>query len=194
MVLQARWVLVLRSRLVLTVALAFGFSSCSSLVFGQTRTDTQKTERLRDQFRSGRYESSVQLLNQLPAEQRLPWLSEFRNSPAYRSSRSSGSGYSSNDSSGSASAPSMPPAGGGAIANYDELMNLIQTTIDGNWANAGGTSTMLPYRNGVRVNPEGIIERIDPNGQASRQLHGKNRYLGLCSAGPALGPGLRARA
>jgi hypothetical protein len=188
MVLQARWVLALRSRLVLTVAVAFGVSSCYSSVFGQTRTDTQKTERLRDQFRSGRYESSVQLLNQLPAEQRLPWLSEFRNSPAYRSS---GSGYPSNDSSGSASAPSippagasMPPAGGGAIANYDELMNLIETTIDGNWANAGGTSTMLPYRNGVRVNPEGIIERIDPNGQASRQLHGKNRpkadlkYLG----------------
>jgi hypothetical protein len=181
MVLQAGWVLSFRSRLLMTVALAFGLSACSGLVFGQPGVDTPETERLRDQFRLGHYESSLQLLNQLPTEERLPWLSEFRNSPAYRSSSSS---RSSDNSSGSASAPVMPPAGGGAIANYDELMNLIETTIDGNWANAGGTSTMLPYRNGVRVNPDGIIERLDTNGQASRQLHGKNRpkaylkYLG----------------
>lgn len=180
MVLRAYCVLALRNVLILTVAWSFGFPLSNSFVFAQSEKDVARSDRLRDQFRSGRYDSSVQLLNQLPTEERLAWLSEFRNSPAYRSSAS---GHSTDNSSGSGSSPHMP-AGGGAIANYDELMNLIEATIDGDWANAGGTSTMTPYRNGVRINPDGIIERIDPNGQASRQLQGKNRpkadlkYLG----------------
>lgn len=52
-------------------------------------------------------------------------------------------------------------AGGGAIANFSELMNLIETTIspDG-WQSAGGTATMSPFRQGVRITTDGLIERI----------------------------------
>ncbi|MEK0426993.1 MAG: hypothetical protein RJB11_3084, partial [Planctomycetota bacterium] len=52
-------------------------------------------------------------------------------------------------------------AGGGAIANFSELMRLIETTIspDG-WQSAGGTATMSPFRQGVRITTDGLIERI----------------------------------
>lgn len=57
-------------------------------------------------------------------------------------------------------------AGGGAIADYSELMRLIETTIspDG-WQSAGGTATMSPFRQGVRITTEGLIERISSSKQ-----------------------------
>ena len=52
-------------------------------------------------------------------------------------------------------------AGGGAIANYSELMSLIESTISPDvWLNAGGTATMSPFRQGVRITTDGVIERI----------------------------------
>ncbi len=32
--------------------------------------------------------------------------------------------------------------GGGAIADFRSLINLIETTIDGNWESDGGTNTI----------------------------------------------------
>lgn len=55
-----------------------------------------------------------------------------------------------------------PGSGGGAsLANYDDLIRLIESTIDGDWLINGGTSTIVPYRNGVRISTDGLIERID---------------------------------
>lgn len=52
-------------------------------------------------------------------------------------------------------------AGGGAIANYSELMQLIESTISPDvWLNAGGTATMSPFRQGVRITTDGVIQRI----------------------------------
>jgi hypothetical protein len=52
-------------------------------------------------------------------------------------------------------------AGGGSIANFNELMRLIETTISPDvWLNAGGTATMSPFRQGVRITTDGVIERI----------------------------------
>ncbi|MCY3004697.1 MAG: DUF1598 domain-containing protein [Planctomycetota bacterium] len=52
-------------------------------------------------------------------------------------------------------------AGGGAIANFSELMSLIESTISPDvWLNAGGTATMSPFRQGVRITTDGVIERI----------------------------------
>ena len=54
-------------------------------------------------------------------------------------------------------------AGGASMANFTELMRLIETTITPDqWTNAGGTSTMNPFRQGVRIDPAGVIERLDP--------------------------------
>lgn len=52
-------------------------------------------------------------------------------------------------------------AGGASLANFSELMNLIESVINAPWQSTGGTATMMPFRNGVRIDPEGMIERLD---------------------------------
>ena len=54
-------------------------------------------------------------------------------------------------------------AGGASLANFSELMRLIESVIDAPWASNGGTATMFPFRNGVRIDPKGMIERLDAN-------------------------------
>lgn len=71
------------------------------------------------------------------------------------------------------------PAGGASLANYDELIRLIESTIDGNWLINGGTSTIMPYRNGVRISTRGLVERIDPSTQ--NDAIAKARQLGRLS-------------
>ncbi|XZE56336.1 DUF1598 domain-containing protein [Planctomycetaceae bacterium SH139] len=61
------------------------------------------------------------------------------------------------------------PAGGGsggaAIADFDSLMNLIQTTIaPDTWEALGGPSTMAPYRAGIHVDPQGLVRDIAVGG------------------------------
>jgi len=88
--------------------------------------------------------------------------------PRSSSPDSSGSGSAGYGSSGVAPAASGlqerpgAGAGGGAIANYSELMSLIESTISPDvWLNAGGTATMSPFRQGVRITTDGVIERIN---------------------------------
>ena len=53
-------------------------------------------------------------------------------------------------------------AGGASLANFSELMQLIETTISPDeWLNAGGTATMNPFTQGVRIDPAGVIQRIE---------------------------------
>ena len=53
-------------------------------------------------------------------------------------------------------------AGGASMANFTELMNLIETTIaPDQWTNAGGTATISPFRSGVRICPTAVIERLE---------------------------------
>lgn len=53
------------------------------------------------------------------------------------------------------------PAGGASLANFSELMRLIESVVDAPWANNGGTATMVPFRQGVRIDAQGLIERLD---------------------------------
>ena len=49
-------------------------------------------------------------------------------------------------------------AGGGAFADFQSLMDLIQTTVvPDTWEALGGPSTMAPYPQGVYVDPEGTV-------------------------------------
>ncbi|MEO1528382.1 MAG: DUF1598 domain-containing protein [Planctomycetota bacterium] len=51
--------------------------------------------------------------------------------------------------------------GGGAFADFDSLMNLIQTTVmPDTWEALGGNSTMAPYPQGVYVDPSGTIRSV----------------------------------
>jgi hypothetical protein len=50
--------------------------------------------------------------------------------------------------------------GGMSMADFGSLMMLIQQTIDpDSWIEAGGTSAMFPYPNGVFVDPAGQVKR-----------------------------------
>lgn len=49
-------------------------------------------------------------------------------------------------------------AGGGAMADFQSLMTLIETTVvPDTWESLGGNSTMAPYPQGVFVDPEGTV-------------------------------------
>lgn len=57
--------------------------------------------------------------------------------------------------------------GGGGLADFDTLMDLITTTIEpDSWEDVGGAGTIAPYPNGVLVDPEGVLRpglRRDPD-------------------------------
>jgi hypothetical protein len=66
-----------------------------------------------------------------------------------------------NQGAGARDGNGLGPAGGASIANFSELMRLIESVVDAPWANNGGTSTMFPFRQGVRIDAQGLIERLD---------------------------------
>lgn len=53
---------------------------------------------------------------------------------------------------------SAAAAGGGVFADFDSLMQLIQTTVvPDTWEALGGPSTMAPYAQGIYVDPAGTV-------------------------------------
>lgn len=55
-------------------------------------------------------------------------------------------------------------AGGGVAADFNSLMNLIESTIQPTtWEAAGGPGAMQPYRNGVLVDARGLLKRAKPD-------------------------------
>lgn len=52
--------------------------------------------------------------------------------------------------------------GGAALADFSQLMNLIQTTIaPDQWDALGGPSTMFPYPGGIYVDPQGLVRDVE---------------------------------
>ena len=102
-------------------------------------SDSGSLKRVRDSVLAGKTKTAVSELRSLRSQQRLEWLSELhQNSNEQR------------------------PNGGASIADYTALIGLIESVIDAEWAVNGGTATAIPYRQGVRIDPKGLIERLDP--------------------------------
>ncbi len=79
-----------------------------------------------------------------------------------RSSSSIGASSSATGSEASTNRSSESGFGGASAANFDELKLLIQNTITpDDWIDAGGTASMREFRQGVRIDPKGLIERFD---------------------------------
>ncbi len=78
-------------------------------------------------------------------------------------------GHSSNTLTGQPSNAYGPPTvgagggqGGGSIADFDSLMQLIQATISPDtWEALGGPSTMAPYPQGILVDASGTVREIE---------------------------------
>ncbi|MEP2309121.1 DUF1598 domain-containing protein, partial [Rhodopirellula bahusiensis] len=65
--------------------------------------------------------------------------------------------------SGSAGTNTTPGAAGGqSLADFSQLMQLIQTTIDPeSWEALGGVGTMAPYPAGIVVAPDGLLRESE---------------------------------
>lgn len=79
----------------------------------------------------------------LPVDQRLRQLSEYYGSSAYDSVDETIRGQ---------------PAGGASLADFAQLMQLIQNTVDSNWELDGGTDSMTPFVNGVWIDANGKMK------------------------------------
>ncbi len=57
--------------------------------------------------------------------------------------------------------PSRPngQAGGGILADFTELIGLVQTMVKSNWDIEGGEDNIQPYPNGVWIDPAGKLNR-----------------------------------
>lgn len=59
--------------------------------------------------------------------------------------------------------PSSEPAGGGTQADFTQLINLIESTVEpDSWQSTGGQGSMGQYNTGVFVNPHGLLRTLTP--------------------------------
>jgi hypothetical protein len=70
---------------------------------------------------------------------------------------------------GTGSAPGGMPRGGGVIADFDSLIELITTTIDpDSWDDVGGPGSIAEFATGVYVDAAGVLKKY--NGDIDRSL------------------------
>lgn len=55
--------------------------------------------------------------------------------------------------------PQPAARGGGSLADFSELTNLIETIVPGNWEVDGGEDTIQPFANGVWIDLKGKLQR-----------------------------------
>ena len=109
--------------------------------------DSSSLERIRNAVSAGDSSSAIEAIRALPTDQRMGWLSELHQSNSGQN-----------------------PNGGASMADYTSLIGLIESVIDAEWQSSGGTAAMLPYRQGVRIDPNGLIERLEPSKDALASL------------------------
>lgn len=148
-----------RCKSLLLVSAAF---ACWFLIASATFAQPPQ-DRAREHLAAGEFAAAKRLAMTLPAANRDHILGQVAAGQAATGSPMAAvTSLSAIPNSGSTS-PAIDPiangmAGGGAIADFDSLMELIRTTVvpDG-WEALGGASTMSPYPAGVFVDPSGLI-------------------------------------
>ncbi|MEM9367387.1 MAG: DUF1598 domain-containing protein [Planctomycetota bacterium] len=77
---------------------------------------------------------------------------------------------------GGAAIPGAGAQGAGAMADFDSLMTLIQSTVDPEtWQDLGGTSTMAPYPAGIAVDAGGMLTSLDFSDDRGPASHAEDR-------------------
>jgi len=72
------------------------------------------------------------------------------------------SSYISDDQSRSQFLSSMGQRGGGFVPNFDEIQELITTTVvPESWEELGGPGSIAPFSTGVYVDPNGTLNRVE---------------------------------
>jgi len=73
-------------------------------------------------------------------------------------------------------------AGGGSMADFDSLMQLITSTIQPeSWEDVGGPGSVAPFATGVYIDPQGTLQRLEfdqADARLTRLRAGRVRRLG----------------
>jgi hypothetical protein len=115
---------------------------------------------------AGEFAAAMQLADQVPQQQRDPILAQIASAQGYagESVAAGGTvrGIQSPASRASAIEGAAGGAGGGSFADFQSLMDLIQTTVvPDTWEALGGPSTMAPYPQGVYVDAAGTVHACE---------------------------------
>ncbi len=133
-----RFLIIAAQIFVLSLGLADGYRFAKA--DSPFESDSGNLKRVRDSVLAGNTKTAVSELRRLPSQQRLEWLSQLHQN-----------------------GNEQHPNGGASIADYTALIDLIENVIDAEWAVNGGSASAIPYRQGVRIDPRGLIERLDPS-------------------------------
>ncbi|MEM1069574.1 MAG: DUF1598 domain-containing protein [Planctomycetota bacterium] len=112
----------------------------------------------------GEFGAALQTALTLPTDQRDAILAQVSSAQSSSGEVSAASGTLTgiSDSSTLNGAISDAGAGGGSFADFQSLMDLIQTTVvPDTWEALGGPSTMSPYPQGVYVDAEGTVRECE---------------------------------
>ncbi len=97
---------------------------------------------------------------------RVKFMDALRLDGLFQTSLSGSNGTSTSSRGSSAVAPETANrqtengrAGGGAMADYSMLLQLIQTTVDANWEADGGEDSMIPFPQGVWIDADGKLHQ-----------------------------------
>ncbi len=109
---------------------------------------------------------AIREVRKLPLAERMQWiepLSELRTKRLPLSTSSSQNAETTDKPSNSTSAAvdggaSQGGQGGGVIADFQSLINLIHGVVEGNWDVDGGTDTNQQYASGVWIDAQGIVQ------------------------------------
>lgn len=113
---------------------------------------------------AGEFSAAIHAIGSLPAQQRDVVLAQVASAQS-TSGETVAAGATAQAIQSPASlgdAAALPAAGGGSFADFQSLMDLIQTTVvPDTWEALGGPSTMAPYPQGVYVDASGTVLDCD---------------------------------
>lgn len=145
-------------RILMLLAVVAGFTCCA--------VARASAEELDQHLAAGEFAVAKQLAGQVPAQQRDPVLAQIASAQGYAGETVAAggtvSGISSPASRASAIEGAAGGAGGGSFADFQSLIDLIQTTVvPDTWEALGGPSTMAPYPQGVYVDAAGTVRECE---------------------------------
>jgi hypothetical protein len=117
------------------------------------------------QLAAGEFAAAIHLAQQLPQQQRDPVLAQIASAQASSGETVAAGGTLRGISSPASRNQAMEGAtgtGGGSFADFQSLIDLIQTTVvPDTWEALGGPSTMAPYVQGVYVDAKGTVHECE---------------------------------
>ena len=82
--------------------------------------------------------------------------------------------------------------GGGVVADFDALIDLIQTTIaPESWVDVGGPGSIMEFASGVWVDPSGLMKKLAPETDRSLALARRRAAAVLATGNPRRASALR---